>query len=173
MLIVRNYNLLHSRQLVVYSSKRRPEAIHDKVDGGWGITLSLLPTKGHTKNLDASKVHQKFMQQIWCHGSDVSPFSDKLWLQLLQLWRNALYIYPEHAPIPSGTQFSRIFIHWKLAPIEEVWHGGRNRVQNFSGTVGTVVPTAIKMVSCNVLYKGWGCMCSYSHNFQLPPLCPW
>ena len=39
MLIVRSYNLLHSRHFIV-DSKRRPEAIHDKVDGGWGITLS-------------------------------------------------------------------------------------------------------------------------------------
>ncbi len=156
MLIVRSYNLLHSRHFIVDSSKRRPEAIHDKVDGGWG----------HTKNLDASNVYQKFMQQIWCRGSDVSPFSDKLWLQLLPLWRNALYISPEHVPIPSGNQFSIIFIHCKLARIGEVWHAGRNRVQNL---LGTVVPTAIKMVSCNALYKG-GCICSYSHNFQLPPL---
>ena len=76
------------------------------------------------------------------------------------------YISPEHVPIPSCNQFSRIFIHCKLARIGEVWHAGRNLVQNL---LGTVVPTAIKMVSCNALYKG-GCICSYSHNFQLPPL---
>ena len=59
MLIVRSYNLFHSRHFIVDSSKRRPEAIHDKVDGGWGIRLSPPPTKG-TKNLDASNVYQKF-----------------------------------------------------------------------------------------------------------------